>query len=97
MNAADLRAIFDASALAATAPLLVLTAGVLLLLLLEIFPSAAAARPFVFVGTLLVAGACHAALTSGSLLVLDGTYLADGATSAWGVLFLLSTFIAWLH
>jgi NADH-quinone oxidoreductase subunit N len=93
--------IFNADAATATAPLLTLTAGVVLLLLIEVLPGLARARPFVFVGALLGAGwgllAIHAAPPGEGGLVLDGTYLADRHSAAWGVIFLSSTLIAWIY
>ena len=53
-------------------------------------------RRLLFATTLVGAAWCHVViLREPPGLVLDGTYLADQASSAWGLLFLCSTLVAW--
>ena len=89
---------FQAGDLVALRPLLLLTAGVLALVLAEVLGLARGARAGVFLATLLLAAWAHLGhVTDGPGLVLGGTYAADARTGAWGLLFLLSTFLAWVQ
>lgn len=89
---------FNADAAAALSPLVVLTAGILLLLVAELVPALAAARPALFVATLVGALWSNALLLRDAPgLVLGGTYAGDATTAAWGILFVLSTLVAWIY
>ncbi len=88
--------LFDATAWLAISPLIALSAGVVLLLLLDILPGLAAARRPVFLSCVAAAAGCELRILSirpGT--VLEGT-LATGPTPAlWGLLFLSSLLLAW--
>ncbi len=89
---------FNAQSAAALAPLVTLAAGLLLLILCECFESLRPARPFIFVGSILGAAWAEVALMNGPVeAVLGGTYSADRASALWGLVFLASTLIAWVH
>lgn len=99
MNADALNSLFDAAALDAIAPHLVLAGGVLLLLLASICSLPKILRAAIVAGSLAIAFA----LQFGDLmasepvgLVLDGTLLADRTTAAWGLIFIAATALAWL-
>lgn len=94
----DVASFFQPGDLAAVAPLLALAGGVLALLVAEIAERLHAARGAIVVLTLAVAAllfARHVNAPPG--VVLGGTYAADGRTAAWGLLFLLSAFLAWIY
>lgn len=76
--------------------LVAVTLGILLLLLAEILPGAGKLRPVIFVATLLVAFLGELQLLREPAgPVLDGSYIANQATAAWGMVFLFATAIAW--
>ncbi len=102
MSAPQMDAVFqplrDPAALLATSPLLVLGLGVLLYLFTDIVERLRVLRPFVFavtIGAALAAEAWILADTPGA--VLGGTWIADRATTLWGILFLLGTLCAWVY
>ena len=96
MNLDQLFSILDADAARAVAPLITVTVGVILLLLVETIPGLLSLRPVAFVGAL-VAGAWSElqllAVPAG--VVLDGTFESSKATAGWGLVFLASAAIAW--
>lgn len=97
MNPQDLLNLFDQRALDAVAPLLALAIGVIVLLLVGVVRALESLRGPIVVATLVVTGgfvASNFALQPGS--VIDGTYVADRASSAWGLLFVVATLLAWL-
>ena len=100
----DLKTLFDsiftASASLATAPILALGVGLLLLLLCDIVTPLRPARGLAFVGTLVVAAILQARVlfaNSAPGLVLDGTFLADPTTALFGLSFLVGSLLAWLY
>jgi NADH-quinone oxidoreductase subunit N len=96
MNFTDLSRLFDERAIAACAPLIALSAGVVLLLFASVFRLLARLRPLLVVATIGVAGWYTVAnLQAPPGSVIDGTYLADRASSLWGLLFLAATLLAW--
>jgi NADH-quinone oxidoreductase subunit N len=83
----------------ALAPLLALGLGVVLTLLCDVVDALRAARTPVFLSALAAAAAAEARLLVAPRApgaVLDGTFRADPATAAWGLLFVLSVLLAWL-
>lgn len=102
MNAQTIQQLFEGlftgAAGAATAPMLALGVGVLLSMLVDVFPAARPARPLVFLGSLAVAFFYEVAiLRTPPGTVLDGTLLADGGTALWGMLFLIATALAFAY
>ena len=94
----ELTEFFQPGDFPAVLPLVVLTGGILVLLLGEIIDALRPLRPGVFIATLLGAGAAHVShLDGGSGLALGGTYVADERTAAWGLIFLVATFLAWVY
>ena len=88
--------LFDESALVAIAPLVALTAGIILLLLLDILPRLGRARPLVFVGSIAAAYVAEVQILAGAPVRVFADSLASGPTTAlWGMLFLASALIAW--
>ena len=90
--------LFTGAAGAATAPMIALGVGVLLLMVVDLFPAARPTRGLVFLGSLAVACFYEVAILRtppGS--VLDGTLVADAGTALWGMLFLLATALAWAY
>jgi len=97
MNAESLKGYFDDAFLMGVSPMLTLTVGVLLLLLIEVIPSVIKLRSVVFVATLLSAFWNEILISRDPVgPILGGTYSADGASALWGMVFLASTFIAWI-
>lgn len=97
MNPQDLLQLFDDRALAAVAPLLALTIGIIVLLLSGVIRAFESLRAPIVVATLGFTGwlvASNFVTVPGS--VIDGTYVADRASSAWGLLFVVATLLAWL-
>ncbi len=89
---------FNAASAAALAPLLTLTAGLVLLILAEIVPPLTRWRDGVFAATLACAAWSLIGLYQNPVgPVLGGTYLADRASALWGFVFLTATLISWLH
>jgi len=100
MNAELIKSYFDADAdaMAALSPLLTLTAGMLLLLVAELFERLRPLRSPLAVLTLLGAGWCHVRLLVEPVgAVLGDTYAADRLTAAWGLIFVASVLVAWIH
>jgi NADH-quinone oxidoreductase subunit N len=89
---------FTADAWRALSPLLTLTCGVLLLLVCEIVERLRPLRTAIFALTLLGTLLVHRQLmvTGQPGAVLGGTYIADQATAAWGMIFIASVGVAWL-
>ncbi|MFT5051687.1 MAG: NADH-quinone oxidoreductase subunit N [Chlamydiales bacterium] len=97
MNAESLQGFFNDAFLTGVSPMLTLTVGVLLLLLIEIFPQGDKLRPIVFVATLLSAFWGEVLISRDPIgPILGGTYAADSASAYWGMIFLASTLIAWI-
>ncbi len=97
MSAMDAGGIYDELALRACAPLIALSGGVLLLLLVGSLTHARAARGAVVAATLSLAFVLQASwLASPPGAVLDETFLANRATALWGLLFLSGAAVAWL-
>jgi len=96
MSAEAFNQLFNGAAGLAVSPLITLSIGVVLLLVVEITPSIRQLRPVVFLGSILAAIWCQALVFADAPgLVLDGTFMADRASAAWGMIFLCSTLIAW--
>lgn len=94
----ELTEFFQPGDVRAVLPLLALTGGVLLLILAEIVDALRPARPAFFVASLLASGAaCLGHLRDGVGLALGGTWAADERTAAWGLIFLVATFLAWIY
>jgi len=90
--------LFTARASLATAPMLALGVGVLLLLLCDIVDVLAPARAIAFVGSILTALYFELSILTDPLgPVLDGTIVADEATALFGCLFLAGTLLAWAY
>ncbi len=90
---------FDANTWFALAPLIALASGALLALLLDVVPPLRALRPVAFYGGLAAAFGFQLAVLLGDEapgLVLDGSYLVDRISAAWGLLFLVSIVLAQL-
>lgn len=91
---------FDASATAATAPMIALGLGLLLFLLVDVVDALRAARPLVFVGSILVSLGFELRLLVADAPpgpVLDGSFHADATTALFGCLFLVGTLLAWAY
>ena len=92
----ELASEFFEGAAAALSPVITLTIGVLLLLIVEALPGLARLRHGVFVGAILAALWCQARLLAEPTgAVLGGTWVADATSSAWGMIFLVSALLAW--
>jgi len=93
----DLSTVFDAAGLAAVAPMLALSAGVLALLVTGILPLPKPARAAIVVGSLALAALIELRLlVAPAGLVLDDTLASTPATAIWGMLFVCGTGLAWL-
>lgn len=85
------------------APLLCITAGIVLALLAEIVPGLRPARPVAFLGSLVAAFLCEWRILANdewlgaSTTVFQGTFSADATSAVWGMLFCLSAAIAWAY
>ena len=96
MNEQFVRTLLEESTLLALAPLLALTAGVVLLLLVDMLPRMSGARPFVVLASIATAYAFEMRiLRGGTIELFDGTFSSGPTTAAFGILFLASTLIAW--
>lgn len=96
MNMENLRSFFDDAALTGVAPMVTLTVGVLLLLIIETIPSLTKWRPAVFVASVLAALWAEIGIAREPLgPILGGSFDADRASALWGILFLASTLVAW--
>lgn len=88
--------LFDEPALLAIAPLLALTAGIALLLLVDILPRMGKLRPLVFLGSIAAAYMFEVPiLTSAPIRVFADSFASGPTTAVWGMLFLASALIAW--
>lgn len=88
--------LFDAHALAALAPLLALTGGIVLLLLADILPRMNKLRPVLFLATIAAAAVFEMrSIGTPTTRVLADSMVSSTATAAWGLLFLASATIAW--
>lgn len=89
--------IFSERTFAATAPFVALSMGILVLILAEVLPGLSVLRKLLFVATLGVAG-WYAWRTIGreEVWTFEKTYVANSTTAWWTLLFLASTFIAWI-
>ncbi len=88
----------DGQWLVAAGPMIALAVGALLLLVADIARPLRAMRPLFFLAGIGVS----AALLFGQFsnepgLVLEGTLLANRTTALWGIVFLLSTLLAWIY
>src|SRR5512144_508869 len=93
--------LFDENAWFALAPMIALSAGVLLLLLLDVVagarPAVLEARAPLFLAALLAAVALEIrALGTPATTVLEGTLSTGGTIPLWGLLLLASLLVAWL-
>lgn len=81
------------------APLLAVTAGVLLALLAEIVPAFRPARGAAFVASLAAALFLELGLVFDPVTepIFQGTFSADRTSALWGVLFAFSGLLAWLY
>jgi len=87
---------FDAAAWLALSPMVALSAGVLLLLLLDLSRRSASLRRPVFLAALIAAAAFEVRILGTRPAVVLGSSLASGPTTAmWGFLFLASLLVAW--
>ncbi len=93
-------ALLEPAARSATAPLLSLAVGVVLLLICEVLDVLRPARAIAFCGSILAALVFELRLLSlddPPNAVLYGTYVASRTTALFGVLFLLGTLLAWIY
>ncbi|MBM4061427.1 MAG: hypothetical protein FJ265_10100, partial [Planctomycetes bacterium] len=94
-----IKALFDANAWTALAPLVALALGALVVLLSSLLPLPKAARASLVFAALLAAAALHARILLAESVpgtVLDGTFRCDRTTAMWGLIFVLGTGVAWL-
>lgn len=100
MNAQSLLQMFDANALRATAPMLALALGLVLVLLAGVFPLGRAVRSALVVAALIASAVLHGNLLLGGETpgkVLAGTFESTSTTAVWGLVFVASTLFAWLY
>jgi len=104
MTTQDLSNVFDLlfrpEASVATAPVLALGIGVRRYLMCDDLDVLRPARGLAFVGSLAVALIFELRVLAMDVppgAVLDGTFVADHTTALWGVIFLLSSFFAWVY
>ncbi|MAB81520.1 MAG: hypothetical protein CMJ89_19440 [Planctomycetes bacterium] len=100
----DLVQVFDMlsepAARMATAPMLALAVGVALYLLCEVIDLLRTARPIVFLGSIALSIFYELRILqadSAPGAVFDGTFIADGQTALWGILFLVGTLLVWAY
>lgn len=81
------------------APLLAVTAGILLALLAEVLPAFRPARGAAFVASLGAALFLELQLAFEPVVepIFQGAFAADRASSLWGLLFVFSGLLAWLY
>lgn len=80
------------------APMLCVTAGILLALLAEIAPVLRPARGLAYGGSLLAAIFFELRIVAEPVgPIFQGTFLADATSSLWGILFAFSGLLAWLY
>jgi NADH-quinone oxidoreductase subunit N len=88
--------IYSAQTLFALGPYVALTAGILLLLLIEVLPALGLLRKPVFLASIAAAGwYAWRMMGAEELWVFERTYVANTTTAWWTMLFLASTVIAW--
>ena len=92
--------LFDEHAWLAVAPMIALSAGVILLLVLDVLagslPAIVRARAPVFLACVVAAGAFEVrALGTSPRTVLEGTLATGGTMPLWGLLLLASLLVAW--
>ncbi|MCB9913752.1 MAG: NADH-quinone oxidoreductase subunit N [Planctomycetes bacterium] len=81
-----------------TAPMICVTAGIVLALLAEIAPALRPARGLAFVGSLLAAIAFELRLVADPAgEVFHGAFAASSRSATWGVLFCCAALIAWTY
>lgn len=94
---------FTSDAGRAIAPMVALTAGILVLLVCELFDSLAKIKPAVVLGSILAAGWASAQLwyhvpVEGEVTrVLGGTFLVTRQVGVWSLVFLAATLVAWMQ
>ena len=102
MNRESARALFDAvfgggQATLATLPILMVSAGVVILMLSDVIKPSVLARKAIFAATLGAGfAACAKVLSDPPGLVLGDTFIATRATAVWGFLFLTGTGLSWV-
>lgn len=80
------------------APLLCVTAGILLAICAEIVPALRPARGLAYVGSLLAAVFFELRLVAEPVgTIFQGTFSADATSSLWGALFAFAGLLAWLY
>lgn len=90
--------LFAGASSLATAPLFALAAGVLLMVLADLFEGLSPIRPAIFLGSIAAAVWCELRILLAETppgQVLLGTWTADGTTALWGLVFLAGTALAW--
>ena len=96
MSTQQIAELLTPEALRAVAPMLAISAGVLLSLLADIVPGARAARPVLFLGSLAAAFVLQISILADPPgLVLGGTYAATALTGAWGLIFVAAALVAY--
>jgi NADH-quinone oxidoreductase subunit N len=96
MNHDLITRLLDPQAILAIAPILSLTAGVVLLLLIDVLPGLALLRRPVFLIAIAFAAAFEArSLQAAPYLAFEGSFAAGPIPAAWGLLFLASALVAW--
>lgn len=97
MNRELYESIFSEPTLMATAPFLVLSIGVLVLLLAEVVPGMTTLRKPIFLASIVVAGwYAWQTIQGRETWAFAQTYVANSTTGWWTMLFLVSTAIAWI-
>ena len=87
---------FNATAFFAVSPMVAISIGIILLLVVDMFEQLVPLRRFVFGGALLVAFILEISIANSPPgTVLGNAFTADRATAMWGFLFIASTAIAW--
>jgi NADH-quinone oxidoreductase subunit N len=80
------------------APMMCVTAGILVALLAEILPAFRPARAVVFLASLVAALFFELHLLDNPQgVIFQGTFSADRVSSMWGILFVFSGLLAWLY
>lgn len=98
IDADALRALFDGEALRATLPILCVAAGALALLFFDLFDALRPLRAVAFLGALAASAAAHLRLVAEpASAVFGGSYLADGTSGLWGLLFCIGAALAWAY
>ena len=80
------------------APLLCITAGIVLALLAEIVPAFKPARTLAYLGSLVAALLFELRILGDPQgVIFQGTYSADRTSAVWGLLFIFAAILAWLY